>query len=150
MVLSRSITRRSVFVDSTAYFALVRQQEDQHPQSVLILQLLEQQNWQFFTTPFVLAEVHALIVSRQRRSDVGITFLRSVSGSNSTVVIQPTVADREQALQILERHRDKLFPLVDAISFAVMERMRISYAFTFDRHFAQYGWTILTTELLSI
>lgn len=150
MVLARSITRRSVFVDSTAYFALVREQEDQHVQAVIILKLLEQQNWQLFSTPFVLAEVHALIVNRQRRSDVGIRFLQSVSGSNSTVVIQPTVADRERALQILERHRDKLFPLVDAISFAVMERIGVSYAFTFDRHFAQYGWTIMTTDLLSL
>ena len=31
-------------------------------------------------------------------------------------------------------------------SFAVMERLRIGEAFTFDRHFAQYGFVMLGPE----
>ena len=30
-----------------------------------------------------------------------------------------------------------------ATSFSVMERLGIQHAFTFDRNFAQYGWTVL-------
>jgi predicted nucleic acid-binding protein len=33
--------------------------------------------------------------------------------------------------------------MCDAVSFAVMERLGISAAFTFDAHFAQYGWSVL-------
>jgi predicted nucleic acid-binding protein len=33
--------------------------------------------------------------------------------------------------------------LTDAISFAVMERLRIPQAFTFDHNFAQFGWNVL-------
>src|SRR5215469_13318865 len=41
------------------------------------------------------------------------------------------------ALQVLE------FSLVDAISFATMERFHVSQAFAFDHHFAQYGLSLL-------
>jgi predicted nucleic acid-binding protein len=34
----------------------------------------------------------------------------------------------------------------EAISFAVMERFVIRLAFTFDRDFAQYGFTVLTAN----
>ena len=46
------------------------------------------------------------------------------------------------------QYQDKDFPLVDAISFSVMERLGISVAFAFDQHFTQYGWTALTPALL--
>jgi hypothetical protein len=36
-------------------------------------------------------------------------------------------------------HLRKDFPLTDATSFVVMERLRIPYAFTFERHFVQCG-----------
>ena len=36
--------------------------------------------------------------------------------------------------------------LTDATSFVVMERLRISSAFTFDRNFAQYGFTPLQPQ----
>ncbi len=46
----------------------------------------------------------------------------------------------------LYQYDDKDFSLTDATSFAVMERIRVPYAFTFDRHFAQYGFTVLTAN----
>ena len=46
------------------------------------------------------------------------------------------------------QYQDKDFPMVDAISFAVMERLGISVAFAFDQHFTQYGWTALTPAQL--
>jgi predicted nucleic acid-binding protein len=45
---------------------------------------------------------------------------------------------------IIYQYDDKDFSLTDATSFAVMERLRVPAAFTFDRHFAQYGFTVLT------
>ena len=55
-------------------------------------------------------------------------------------------ADEERAKQILFQYDDKDFSFADAISFAVMERLAIGLAFTFDRDFAQYGFTVLTAN----
>ncbi|MEK7534255.1 MAG: hypothetical protein AAB600_02850 [Patescibacteria group bacterium] len=65
---------------------------------------------------------------------------------SNTVVIRVRAADEERAKQILFQYDDKDFSFADAISFAVIERLRISYAFTFDHHFTQYGLTVLTAS----
>jgi predicted nucleic acid-binding protein len=39
----------------------------------------------------------------------------------------------------LRAHEDKSYSLCDAMSLVVMERMKITDAIAFDRHFAEYG-----------
>ena len=52
--------------------------------------------------------------------------------------------DDERAIALLRAHEDKLYSLRDALSFVVMERLRIREAIAFDRHFRAYGrFTIL-------
>ena len=47
--------------------------------------------------------------------------------------------EENRAKEILARHTDKDWSLCDAISFALMESRGVQLAFTFDRHFRQYG-----------
>ncbi len=72
-------------------------------------------------------------------------FLDSIE-AGGTVVIRVRRLDEERAAQIIRTQADKDYSLTDALSFAVMERLGLSRAFTFDRHFAQYGFTVLTPE----
>jgi predicted nucleic acid-binding protein len=51
--------------------------------------------------------------------------------------------DEQRAREIIFSQTDKPCSHTDATSFAVMERLRIGTAFTFDRHFAQYGFAVL-------
>jgi uncharacterized protein len=69
-------------------------------------------------------------------------FLKDMEESN-TVVIRARAADEERAKQILFQYTDKEFSFADAISFAVMERLTIRLAFTFDRDFTQYGFPVI-------
>ena len=39
----------------------------------------------------------------------------------------------------MPRDEDKMYALCDALSFVVMERLRIKEAIAFDRHFREYG-----------
>lgn len=149
MVRFHTLTPKVIFVDSSAYFSLIRAKDHNHQQALLIARHLDLQQWRIFTTSFVVAETHALIVNRLRRSDLGLVFLTTMNESKGTTVIQPTMPDQQRALQILGQHRDKQFSYADATSFAVMERFGISQVFSFDREFAQYGWSILSAELLS-
>jgi predicted nucleic acid-binding protein len=53
-------------------------------------------------------------------------------------------ADEERAAALVRAHEDKSYSLCDALSFVVMERLRINEAIAFDRHFREYGrFTIL-------
>ena len=54
-------------------------------------------------------------------------------------VIRALVEEEDRAREIIARHSDKNWSLCDAISFPVLDARRIHQAFTFDRHFLQYG-----------
>jgi hypothetical protein len=62
--------------------------------------------------------------------------------------VRTRAADEELAKQIILRYQDKRFSFTDAISFVVMERLGIRFAFSFDRNFAQYGFTSLQADRL--
>ena len=47
------------------------------------------------------------------------------------------------ALIALSRRKDQAFSLIDAVSFEVMRRHKLTHAFAFDRHFAIAGFASL-------
>ena len=139
------LRERRVFVDSSAYLALLDADDEHHAEASQSLTRFADARYRQYTTNALLVEAHALILST-----LGVTralqFLRDMAESH-TVVIRVRARDEEHARQILFRYTDKDFSFADAISFAVMERLGISSAFTFDRHFAQYGFTVLSPNL---
>jgi predicted nucleic acid-binding protein len=146
MVLATGRRERRVFVDTSAYLALLARNDQYHPQAAEIFQLLLRERAPQFTTNTVVIEAHALILSTLGIGP-GQAFLRSIDAGGTTVV-RSRASDEERAREIIYQYGDKDFSLTDAISFAVMERLHITRAFTFDHHFAQYGFTNLTPELL--
>ena len=140
----RASRDRRTFVDSSAYFALLDTDDANHAQARTISNRLIAERWRLFTTSFVLAETHALLLNRLSQ-DIASRFLRDMEDSPTTLV-WVTPADVERAKAIIYQYTDKDFSLTDATSFAVMERLRIPIAFAFDRHFAQYGLAVLTAN----
>jgi len=136
-----TLRERRVFVDSSVYLALLDADDEHHSQATEILQELAHARYRQFTTNVLLIESHALILSVLGRTHAA-QFLKDMQESN-TVVLRARAADEERAKQILFQYDDKDFSFADAISFAVMERLAIRLAFTFDRDFAQYGFTVL-------
>ena len=135
---------RRVFVDSSVYLALLDVDDEHHRDATQLLTELAQARYRQFTTNVLLIESHALILSVLGRAQAA-QFLQDMRESH-TVVIRARAADEARAQQILFQYTDKDFSFADAISFAVMERLRLRLAFTFDRDFAQYGFTVLTAS----
>jgi predicted nucleic acid-binding protein len=133
---------RRVFLDSSCFLALVNPQDVFHPVARALGRQLQEEGWLTFTTNFVVAEAHALFLIRLNRSRA-TEFLRQIHQS-STTIIRVRADDEERARAIIFQYDDKDFSLTDATSFVIMERLRIPYVFTFDRHFAQYGLTVLS------
>ncbi|HJX65431.1 MAG TPA: hypothetical protein VJ860_15930 [Polyangia bacterium] len=48
-------------------------------------------------------------------------------------------SDEAAAIALVRTHEDKRYSLCDAMSFVVMERLNITDAIAFDRHFAEFG-----------
>ena len=102
------------------------------------------------TTNFVLAELHALLLTRLDRR-VAARVLEEVDASNRpTTVVRVATRDERRARQIVFGYTDKDFSLTDTTSFAVMVRLRIPQAFTLDRNFAQFGWACVGIPLTAL
>ena len=135
------LRERRIFVDSSAFLALLDRRDEFHARAVAIFNALVDQRFRQFTTNVVVIESHALILSVMGIA-AAAAFLRDLPQSY-TAVVRVRAQDEERAQQLIFRYADKDFSLTDAISFTVMGRLAITRAFTFDRHFAQYGLTVL-------
>jgi uncharacterized protein len=132
---------RRVLVDSSAYYASINRKAALHKQVLDTFAHLGSQRRQLFTTNFIVAETHALTLNRLGR-DIAARMLGWIDDS-ATTIIHISKADERRAREIIFTHDDKDYSFTDATSFAVMERLRIGAAFTFDRHFVQYGFAVL-------
>jgi uncharacterized protein len=138
----RSVSRPNrVFIDTSAYFALINENDISHEVASEMANRLSVERKHLFTSNFVIAETHALVLSRLGR-DTAFRVLTELDRSNTTMVRVSSV-DERRAREIIARFTDKSFSLTDATSFAIMDRLKIGQAFSLDDHFAQYGFTLM-------
>jgi predicted nucleic acid-binding protein len=122
----------SAFVDSSVWFAAAAKRDAQNERAKSILQSIDQ----YLTTDLVLVETCQLLKARFGRGVAEVFWERL---RDSGVRIEPIVrADLDAASEIGARFPDDRFSFVDRTSFALMERMGITRAATFNRGFAAY------------
>jgi predicted nucleic acid-binding protein len=136
-----TIADRRAFADSSGYFATLDADDRNHHAAVVVARRLAEERRRLFTTNFVVAESHALILTRLGYAPA-LRFLAELD-RGVAVVVRVSTRDELRAREIIRRYDDKDFSLTDATSFAVMERLRIRDAFTFDRNLEQFGVRIL-------
>jgi len=129
---------KTVFVDTSAIAALLNKGDQNHQHARDILGQLQENQTVLIITNYVRAETHALLLHR-----AGIVIASKFLSSKSFYLEWVGREDEKKAIEIIKRYRDKKFSLTDAVSFVIMERMDLKTAFTYDRHFAQYGWQVL-------
>ena len=101
----RASQTRRTFVDTSAYFALLDHDDANHAQALTIRDRLIAESWRLFTTSFVLAETHALLLNRLRQA-IATRFLRDMEHSPTTLV-WVTPADVQRAKAIISQYDDK-------------------------------------------
>ncbi len=104
-----------------------------------LFSLAQREGWRLVTTNAVVFETHALLLHRSRPGrEIALKFLDAVQGDTYEVV-RVRKNDEEKAIALIRAQADKLYSLCDALSFVVMERLRISDAIAFDQDFRTYG-----------
>ncbi|MBK6663754.1 MAG: PIN domain-containing protein [Thermoflexaceae bacterium] len=134
----RRRNERDVFVDTSAYFAGGVSADAHHQSAVHMFRAASRDGLRLVTTPYVVAETHALLLNRAGWAPA-VRFLRSVEGG-STAIVVPTHEDERRARDIIYTHTDKSYSLTDALSFAVMQRLGRTRVFTFDSDFERFGF----------
>jgi uncharacterized protein len=131
-----------LFVDTSAWYATLDTSEADHPQAALLANRIANASTQLIITNLVRAEAHALMLNRLGHY-IADHFLKGLAQNPTLTIVHVTEQEELQALALLDRYQDKDFSLTDAASFLVMRQLHITHAFTFDRNFAQYGFTML-------
>ena len=113
--------------------ALLDSADRNHAQAVTAAAELARLRCRLFQTTWLRAETHALLLVR-----LGHHAARQWLGAPASPSIRPERPDEMAAEETVKRFADKDYSLCDALSFAVIKRLRAAAAFTFDRHFRQH------------
>jgi len=120
----------TVFVDTSVWYAATDSGDVDNARARAILAGSEP----LVTTDHVLVETWGLLRNRARRQ-IADRFWDTLRNGLSAIE-QVTTADLEMAWQIGSTYPDQDFSIVDRTSFAVMRRLGIARAASFDHHFA--------------
>jgi uncharacterized protein len=124
----------SLFVDSSVWFAAVVARDRWNARAKAVLAAAEP----IVTTDHVLVETWLLLNSRYHRQGAE-RFWDGIRRGGARVEMV-TASDFEAAWAIGEAFPDQAFSIVDRTSFAVMERLGLTRAASFDDDFAVYRY----------
>ncbi len=131
-----------VFVDTSAWIALVDKSERRHKDVAAAYKKLLTGTQVLITSDLVLAESH-ILVRRTLGYSAAETFLESTNTSPSIEIIFLDDALEQVAKELLKKFRDQELSFTDAASFAIMKARRIHRTLTLDQHFKLAGFTML-------
>lgn len=130
-----------IFVDTSALYALISTQDQQIKLAAATWQEALERGDILFTNNYVLVECFALIQSR-----LGVEFARALQ-SNIVPFLQVDWIGEQQHVSIVNdvftANRRQL-SLVDCSCFETMRRLGINKVFTFDEHFREQGFEVIS------
>ena len=125
-----------VFIDSSFWITYREENEARGAEAQRIVAELFRQQTHFVTTLPVICEIHAAFSRNPRKR---MLVLRDLCNNPLVTIEDVSHQDQKAALELLFLHKDKTYPLCDAISFVIMRRLKIARAAAFDVHFRQFG-----------
>jgi len=123
-------------VDTSALLALAMRDDRYHESAVRFVR--QSPSVRFLLSDLILAETATRV---RARSDAGraVALARSLLDSRRYEVVFVDGDLLGDALTEMLRYADKPLSLTDCVSFAIMRRLRLQAAFTFDRDFRDCG-----------
>ncbi len=118
----------SIFVDTSAWYALFDKNDSDHASAVRFKESLTHS---LVTTNYVADEIITLVKVRLGHR-ITVEIGEKLWDESLATLIQVTSMDEKMAWEIFVKHKDKGFSFTDCTSFAVMERLGINEAFAFD------------------
>jgi len=130
-----------IFVDTSYFKALADQKDEFHNNSIDILKKLEDLQYEFITTNYILDETYTLIRTKCNLQDA-IDFHDGLGkGLLKLTLLRVEVDDEILAWKLFKEPWSKL-SFTDCTSFAVMKRLELQDVATFDNHFAKASFKI--------
>lgn len=130
-----------LFVDTSAWLALNDKNDQYHDESVSKITKVRQQKIQLVTSEYVFDE--SVTIIRYRISHrAAVAFGDALVSSNVASIEDITDEERLKAWVLFKKYRDKDLSFTDCASFALMVKLKLQKAFSFDDHFKQVGFEL--------
>ena len=131
--------RKSIFVDTSAFFALVDRTDRFHDLAVRFVE----SNQQFLITSNLVAQETVTLIRMRLGHEQAVKAGKRLLEHEMLPLVRVTPADERKAWELLKRYADKRFSFTDCTSFVLMRRLGLQTAFAFDQDFRQFGgWTV--------
>jgi predicted nucleic acid-binding protein len=127
-----------VFLDTSYYIALLNKQDQWHRVAVRAFKPDDQ----LFTSSFIVNETISLMQARGHFS-AAVEFLRNLRSNEAVQIVQIDPTTQAEAWDMFAKWGASGANAVDCSSFALMRRLGIRKALTFDQHFRAAGFTTL-------
>ena len=135
-----------VFLDTVGLIALLNRDDEYHGEACAVFTRIGQARRSVVTTNLVLCELGNGLARTACREEVGWLIGQLHADPISTVVH----VDRNlftEGVELYLKRSDKMWGLVDCVSFVVMRAKGLTDAFTADHHFQQAGLNCLLSPV---
>jgi predicted nucleic acid-binding protein len=123
-----------IYIDASFYIALLNGQDSNHQKA---LQIADQsKKTDLVTSQLVIGEV-LTVGSMRIDKEVTVAFVEKILKSNTEIILEnPELI--KAAFEFFKKIRSKNISWVDCFSIAIMKKMKIKKALTFDNDFKKY------------
>ena len=133
-------------VDTGALIALSRRRDQHHARAIDIAERHLGSGGQFVGTTVILAEFHSHLLYLRGPAAARAAVTSLLGDPVHEWVSVSAELERDAIDRWMARFADQKFSLVDAVSFEVMRRNRLTHAFAFDRLFSVAGFELLAAK----
>lgn len=130
-----------VFVDASAFIAILVESDFNHTRAAEIAARLELEKAELVTSSMIIAEVLTVLSMRFSKA-LAIEFGERIM-KGGIQIVHPSALSFEHAWQIWKNEQQKDVSVVDAMSFALIESERIPASFSFDHDFLKRSFEAL-------
>lgn len=162
MPLNQSTYSKTVFVDTNVIIALEDEDDSKHEEALKIFHFLVEKEYYLFISNYIVAEVHAFTLNRNRLKDISqrVQVAFNPNSSKLNDILQRTQVAFEtlkwlyedfavlfvdqnlekKAREELLKYNDKLWSIADMTSFLLIQEYKIAHFFSFDSDFSQASY----------
>jgi len=127
-----------LFVDTSAWFALIDKNDQNHKPARDFLDQLDKAPVLFHVTDYIVDETATLLRLKVSHRQA-VAFLDYLANSPHVVRAYATPDLLAQAEDLFRRYKDKRWSYTDCVSFVFMDGEGLNDAFSFDANFREYG-----------
>ncbi len=131
---------KAKFIDTCFLIALINEKDQYHQTALKLSHIIE--NHPVVITDSILLEMGNALAKNFRKE--AIQLFNYIKNSPEVNLINLNETIFQKACQLYALHQDKTWGLVDCVSFVVMREMKINDVLTFDKHFSQAGFNVVS------